>query len=347
MEISVVIPTRNRKASLMSLLENLRQSLYPVSQVVIVDSSDHPMEPQEYLSSGLDNIIYLRSEPSVCVQRNMGIRAATSPWVFICDDDIEVPTDYLQKLVAHIRDHPEAGAVSGVVLQQEGEEWKGSYPVTSAKELLLKYLFRLGFWGEIACKGNNVIIRKLKAYYARKGNHISRSGWPVITNFSGKYFTVPVYGLGASLVRREWLLSSPYDEVLDKHGIGDNYGVAIGFPGVGIQVLNAAVVYHHQESSGRLQKPLQYFRRALALDYFIRRGKNQRHVKRGWLLYSLFGNLIIQFLAGDKSMMAAGWKTFRRMLFGYNPYYGASKRNEIGVNPLLDITLLVFLMIPM
>src|SRR6185295_17891110 len=96
------------------------------------------------------------------------------------------------------------------------------------------------------------------------------AGWPVITDFSGDFFITPVYGLGASVVGREWLLLSPYEELLDRHGIGDNYGVAMSFPVTGIHVLNNAFVYHHQEPANRLQRPLQYLRRVFALDYFIR-----------------------------------------------------------------------------
>jgi glycosyltransferase involved in cell wall biosynthesis len=46
-------------------------------------------------------IQYILSEKSVCIQRNIGIRKAETPWVFLCDDDVEVPPDYLQQLVAH------------------------------------------------------------------------------------------------------------------------------------------------------------------------------------------------------------------------------------------------------
>jgi hypothetical protein len=51
-------------------------------------------------------------------------------------------------------------------------------------------------------------------------------------------------------VRRQWLIRSPFDEVLDPHGIGDNYGVAFGFPSK-IHVLNSAWVL----SSPRSGKP--------------------------------------------------------------------------------------------
>src|SRR5687768_17940800 len=62
-------------------------------------------------------------------------------------------------------------------------------------------------WGEIKCS------KKFSRYYQQKGNHISKAGWPVLTNFTGEYFTTPVYSLGAALVKKQWLLHSPFDEV--------------------------------------------------------------------------------------------------------------------------------------
>jgi len=107
---------------------------------------------------------------------------------------------------------------------------------------------------------------------------------------------------------------------LDSHGIGDNYGVAINFPPNSIHVLNNTFVFHHREPLNRLQKPLQYFRRSLALDYFIRTNKNLRHVKKICLLWSLKGNLLAFILAGDRKMIRAGFKTLLAVAFKKNPY---------------------------
>lgn len=319
MQISVVIPTCNRKSRLLSLLANLNRSTHPIAEVIVVDSGTDRLTPSEYAIFSNLTVLYLESERSVCVQRNTGIRTAGSPWIFICDDDIEVPPEYLYKLAQHIENHPSAGAVSGIVLERQHGEWERSYDISSAKELLLKYIFQLSIWGNIVCKQNNFIVRGIKKYYAGKGNHISKAGWPVVTDFSGDFFITPVYGLGASLIRKTWLEFSPYDEILDQHGIGDNYGVAIGFPKVGIHVLNDACVYHHHEPANRLEKPLQSYRRALALDYFIKTKENLQHVKKQWLLWSLFGNLFICLFKMDKTAIDSALKTFSLILSGRNP----------------------------
>ncbi|HEY0273370.1 MAG TPA: glycosyltransferase family A protein, partial [Chitinophaga sp.] len=187
----MVIPTYNRKQHLAALLGNLQRSTYPVAEVIVVDAGSDSLTDADYaLFPGL-NIRRLWSVPSVCVQRNTGIQAARAAWIFLCDDDIEVPENYLQLISAYVQQHPACGAVSGLVLQREQGTWTAFYPVRSAKELLLKYIFGLSIWGDIRCTSGNLLVRRIQKYYARKGNHIARSGWPVITDCSGDHFTVP------------------------------------------------------------------------------------------------------------------------------------------------------------
>jgi glycosyltransferase involved in cell wall biosynthesis len=334
MDISVVIPTCNRKEQIISLLKNLDQSSYPLYEVFIIDSGEDKLSEADYRVFTHLNIHYIESEKSVCIQRNIGIQRARGEWIFLCDDDMEVPVDYLQKLAEHSAAHREAGAISGLVLQKLKGEWLASYPINSARMLVWKFLFQLNIWGEINCRNNSALVKRIKKYYQRKGNHISKAGWPVVTDFSGNYFTTPVYGLGASLVQREWLLQSPYEEVLDKHGIGDNYGVNIGFPG-DIHVLTNAFVYHHRGPENRLLRPLQYFRRVLALDYFRKVKKKPVYVKKYWLLWSLGGNFLSFLFVGDVVMIRPTVKSIWQIAFGRNPYYRGARLNKKVVEPML------------
>jgi GT2 family glycosyltransferase len=260
---------------------------------------------------------------------------ASSSWIFLCDDDIEVPADYITLLVDHISAHPEAGAVSGRWLEKDNGKWKAAFPVNSARMLIWNYIFQLGFWGEIACSNENFISSKIRRYYQRMGNHISKAGWPVNTDFSGDYFICPVFSLGASLVKKEWLLYSPYDEVLDRHGIGDNYGVALGFPVPGIHIVNRAFIYHHHEPANRLKRSLQYYRRALALDFFTRSKPGLKHIKRYRIAWSLTGNLLLFLRAGDGIMARASVKAIWKIISGRNPYSIASRANKKVTEPML------------
>jgi len=333
-QISTVIPTCNRKPALLTLLKSLDRSLFPLSEVIIVDSGEDRLVPAEYNIFKNLNIRYLGAEKSVCIQRNLGIREARSPWIFLCDDDVEMPPDYLQHLVSHVARHEEAGAVSGLFMQKDDGGWSAKYPERSARSLFLKFIFQLGLWGGIDCPDKNILIKKIKKHYLRKGNHLSKAGWPVIVDITGDHFTTPTYTLGASLVKRDWLIASPYDEVLDRHGIGDNYGVILGFPTPSVRVLNNAYVYHHQEPANRLQRPYQYFRRVLAIDYFIRAKPKPLHRKKGWILWSLAGNMLAFIRARDWRMVRSSFKAIWLIALDRNPYALAAKAKKKVTEPL-------------
>lgn len=333
--VSVVIPTCNRPQALIALLDCLSHSADMPQEIIIVDSGDRGPGPEDYARFGRLSLVRLPSRRSLCSQRNSGILAARSPWIFICDDDMEVPPDYLRKLWIHIERHPEAGAVSGRILQQVEGQWQAAYPIYSSRELLFRYVFGLGIWGNIQCADDNGYLRKIKRSYARKGNHIARSGWPVITAFPGEYFKTPVWGLGASLIRKEWLLGSLYDERLEAHGAGDHYGVASGFPAEGIHVVNEAVVYHHASAVNRLEPPRQYLLRILALDYF-REMKPWLGVHKGWLLWSLCGSLLLFLKKRDLGMARAALHAIGSIARGHNPYYRTRKSPRPLDRPLVD-----------
>jgi glycosyltransferase involved in cell wall biosynthesis len=333
MLISVVIPTCDRRRRLLDLLHHLDRSTQPLLEVIIVDSGSDRLEPSDYAPYNHLNIVYTGSERSVCIQRNKGIKMARSPWIFLCDDDIEVPPDYLAKLVGYATTRPETGTISGLFLQKENNSWTAQYPLRSAGSLVWKFLFQQGIWGEIKVTSRLPLVQHIKEYYRKKGNHISKAGWPVLTQFSGDHFTTPLYSLGAALVKKEWLLQSPFDEVLDRYGMGDNYGVTAGLPEAGVTVLTSAFVFHHKEPDNRLKKPLQYFRRVLALDYFVSTSKRLHHVKKYWLLWSLLGNLLAFIRHKDRLMIKPAFRTILLIATRRNPYIRGARTGKKVLEP--------------
>jgi glycosyltransferase involved in cell wall biosynthesis len=306
---------------LLSTLKSLSLSSLAFCEVIVVDSGEDKVTNEELAAFANLSVFTVDSDRSVCIQRNKGIGLARSPLVFLCDDDVEVPGEYVQQLVDHMDRHPEAGAVSGLFKQMERGAWTAVYPLRSRKLLLWNYIFGLGIWGPIEVGS----FKKINDYYRRRGNHITKAGWPVLTDFSGDYFITPLYSLGASLVKKEWLLASPFEEKLDAHGMGDNYGVAMGFPGQRIDVLNTTHVYHHKEAANRLQKPSQYYRRAMALDYFID-AKGQGEVKRSRLLWSLVGNFLSFLFLRQGAMIGTAWRSIAAIASGNNPLRQDKKR---------------------
>ena len=334
-EISVVVSTYNRKQRLLSLLHNLSTSSLPVKEVIIADAGSDPLTEAELAVFQKLCITNIRPvTASVCVQRNAGIALAKAPWIFICDDDIEVPQDYLEKLARHISNHQHVAAVSGNVLHLQKGEWVAYFTERSGKQLVWKYFFGLSVWGKIEVKGN-WLTKNIINSYKKKGNYIAKTGWPVLTDFNGNYFTVPTYGLGAAVIKKELLLQFKYDETIDSNGIGDNYGLAINFPPQSIHIVNDAVVFHHKESSNRLSQPIQFYRRILALDYFRQKNENIKHVKKRWLLWSLSGFLLQSIIEGNRPFIKASWKLITKIAVNKNDYAIAAAQNKKIVDPVI------------
>jgi glycosyltransferase involved in cell wall biosynthesis len=119
MDVSVIVPTFNRAASLNGLLDALRHQTGDVAfEVLIVDnrSSDETWQAVRRHADVDDRVRYLferRRGPSSA--RNCGIAAAAAPILAFIDDDIRPREDWVASIVAAFRAHPEVDCIGGRV----------------------------------------------------------------------------------------------------------------------------------------------------------------------------------------------------------------------------------------
>lgn len=339
MKISAVIPTRNREYSIRTLLSNLKRQTYTLSEVIIVDSSDNKGYRENILKefSSLP-LHWIDSEPSVCVQRNKGIQFASSSWIFLCDDDIQIPDDYIEQLVLFIENHPKCNSVSGLFMQTENNDWVYSYPFKNFSSLLWAYIFKLSVWGSVDnLKVSNFlapIYNYLCKYYKKLGNSLTDAGWPVLTQLDEPHFTTSTYSLGSNLIKKEWLKNSPYEEVLDPHGYGDNYGVALGFPMKNsIHVTHSTKAYNSKAAENRQENSVAYFRRLLALHYFLSTRKEFTLKNRIWFLWSLLGNQILFLVKKRSRLTRANYEAMKLIIKNKNPYLLGARNGWRIVKP--------------
>jgi glycosyltransferase involved in cell wall biosynthesis len=315
MDISVIIATRNRFSSLVKTVQSIEDQTYRPFEIIIVDASDQNESLPEKWKSSIP-IKYFSHRPSVCAQRNYGIKKAVSEWIFICDDDIELDKIYFEELVEHCKANTTCGAAAGLLLQKENGVWVKNYPVKSFAELIWKYAFQLSIWGEIELNPPTLLApfyKSLKKFYRKRENTMTLGGWPLITEWGAAVMKTKFYSLGATLVRKEWLLNSPFDETLDAHGIGDNYGVALGFPGEHpIHVLSSTCALHHKVSENRLNEALARSRRIIALNHFLSK-KNSSLRTRFFFVWSSFSYVIFSLIKDRKNFVLFS-KTFLKCL---------------------------------
>jgi hypothetical protein len=312
-DISVVIPTRNRPDRVRNALAALAQQTSPPAEVIVVDASDEGLYDAKALANEFQmlRLTWLSSRPSVCIQRNKGLEIARSDWIFLCDDDIELPRDHFRHLADHVAKHPGCDAVAGKLRQLERGVWVDQYPPRRFSNAFYQFVFQLSVWGPIDGVKTNPVTRPvlawMKRWYRNRGNRESLAGWPLITQWQRPSFTTRFYSLGADLIRRQLLLSSPYDPVLDPGGIGDNYGVALGLPN-GIDVIDCTYALHHPRFPNATTTTL-------------------------WLCWSIIGLSLLQLLRFDISMLKLSAKAFFQIAAGRNPYVVAKNEGRIVVTP--------------
>ncbi len=114
--ISVVIPTRNRPRDLLTCATSVLALDYPNFEVIIVDQS--PSDDGEKLLSTLDDkrLRVIRTN-SVGRSRgaNLGIQSATGSIVAFTDDDVTVPSGWLNRLAVVFAREPDLGVYYGAV----------------------------------------------------------------------------------------------------------------------------------------------------------------------------------------------------------------------------------------
>ena len=338
MKISAVIPTRNRVSCLARTLRSLINQTRIPDEILVVDSSDD-VDSADSIRNQFEghSIQWMTSEASVCVQRNIGIQHAAGDWIFLCDDDIELEPDYIQKLEAYIGANSACGAVAGRLMQLELGEWIDRYPVKSFLELTWRFIFQLSVWGDLNTFEVPLLLRKpysiISNFYRRRGNTTSLSGWPLVTQWDEENFQTIFFSLGANLVRKDWL-SEGYDEVLDPYGIGDHYGVAMNFPPMHrIHVVGSAVAFHHREEKNRLEESIAYYRRILALHYFLLKHR-KGFPMRALFMWSLLGNVLSALLKNDRRLLRATVRTMTLIVTSRNPYWIGHLKNQKCIQPV-------------
>lgn len=302
-EISIIIPTYKRVDSLKKLLKSIEKQTILPQEVIIIASGIENLVLLNLKSNFKLPIIIFLSEPSVCKQRNVGIKYATSKYIQLCDDDIELPENYLKKLSNYLLQNPEVNIVSGEETQLISENnWQKINQKISLSKLYYNYIFGLPFWSDL--KENkqffSPISKAILKQYENKKNSISKSGWPYVNDFSYPIMKTTIYSLQAAMIRSKKLKKNLFDESLSQHGFGDNYDVAIRINGINnqIHILSNTPYKHYKVKSNRLKPEQQYYYRTKALFTFIQDLPFFTPKNRLFFIWSLIGNGILFFLGG-------------------------------------------------
>ncbi len=119
MDISIIIPTYNRKEGLQACLEPLLKQDYPqgLFEIIVIDdgSNDGTKEIVGEIAKNHPNMRYFyQCNKGPAASRNFGVRVSTGEIVGFIDDDCVVFTDWVRLMVESHRKNPQASAVGGL-----------------------------------------------------------------------------------------------------------------------------------------------------------------------------------------------------------------------------------------
>jgi GT2 family glycosyltransferase len=125
--ISIIIPTFNRLDTLKKVLPSYVTQKH-VKEIIVIDdcSSDDTYQYMKSFSKMNSKVIYFRNpknigQPST---QNLGVKISSAEYVFIGEDDLELPKNYFVTLLKHMHDE-KADIIAGRRLWlQKGESKK-------------------------------------------------------------------------------------------------------------------------------------------------------------------------------------------------------------------------------
>jgi len=116
--VTVVISTRDRGATITTTIATVLLNDYPDFEVIVVDQSEDDVTRASLRQFLVDpRLRYIRSTTKgVSDGRNLGLANARTELIAVTDDDCEVPTNWIQELVAAFALDRQIGIVFGNVL---------------------------------------------------------------------------------------------------------------------------------------------------------------------------------------------------------------------------------------
>jgi len=101
-KISVIVCTKDRKDELNRFIHSLdKQSVLP-AELIIVDASKNTKTAKyinEKKRSSSYIIKYIKTDPGLTLQRNIGIKASKGKYIYFFDDDVVIENDFIEVII--------------------------------------------------------------------------------------------------------------------------------------------------------------------------------------------------------------------------------------------------------
>ncbi|MBZ5605511.1 MAG: glycosyltransferase [Acidobacteriia bacterium] len=228
---TVIVPSRNRPASVLALLAYLREELGWECRVVVVDQSDDrgARLSAHLAEAGATHLV--DDARGAGAARNKGASTCATEWILFLDDDVRPSREYWRSLSDFVRRNPWADAVQGRTEQREAWRKYSADPQSWLRNTREERLYRTSFPEEWTA-----------------AERLSSAPW-------GNYAALTIgTGSGNLLVsRRAFFGAGGFDERIE--GLGDDreFGLRMWWLGYRTSFCPDAIAFHLRESEGGLR----------------------------------------------------------------------------------------------
>ena len=137
--VSLVISVWNRKDDLRENLQAIARQTVPADQIVVVDNASTDGTPEMVLAE-FPHVHLIRMPHSgygACETFNLGFASARGEFVGILDDDVVLPPDFVERMLAKFAAEPDTTAIlSPKVREPEMPEWYLTSPTVNTERYL-------------------------------------------------------------------------------------------------------------------------------------------------------------------------------------------------------------------
>lgn len=147
--ISVVIPTAERPALLVTAVHSVLQQTYRNFEVIVVsDEDDQGLAILKSMSSPQLRLLRLQQKAGGARARNEGVHAATGEWVAFLDDDDEWLPEKLQRQIAVAQMSTASDPIVSCKVMARTQTGEFVWPRKLPSEPLSEYLLARDSWGQ-------------------------------------------------------------------------------------------------------------------------------------------------------------------------------------------------------
>lgn len=302
MTFSIVIPTKDRPLDLQNCVKSIVNQTVLPQELIIVDASSDGIST-ENIKNCKDiirdrvKVVYIRSQPAVSKQRNIGAERASSDIVFFFDDDIVLEKNYHEKVleVYELKKGQNIAGVQGSISNYYNLTW-------------IHRIFRKLFFMTRASKNE-------------KSRFLSSLGYVYIP-LPKEIIEVEAIAAGLCSYYREIFNEFKFDEAFDRcTDLELSYRVSRKYK---LYQTPYAVAFHHRSQETHLN--IRELNKLYIIHMHMLVNKHMPKKLKNWLAYywSIIGDLILSTV---KSFVSLRLDAFMGTLEGINYILTHSKNS--------------------